>query len=196
MKKVIAVLITVCLLLSVFCAFGEAAEEFVYRENVRFGDSLEQIRDLYNRKIYQMDTTWLLTMKQSLSGIPGSSIGYYFDEDKLNKITNFYRISKNTGYDKEINLEDYRIIEEGLIRKYGDPTPETSETIHYEGGGFRFYTFAAWTFGEGKQWVLPYGNHNVVIEHVIWNTDEDTSMHLVTYQWVETDAEAVVDSDL
>ena len=121
-------LVVTCLVFS--CATAE--ETFVFRKGIQFGDSMDSIREKEKDSgVLSEDEGHLYYTEKELSGIRNSSITYFFEDNGLKAIT----ISYDTNMSSAKAEKDYQVINEGLIRKYGDPLEQ--EMINpYPGGLF------------------------------------------------------------
>ena len=140
MKKLIALLVTLVLFLSIFCS--SIAEEFTLHSGVRFGMTQEEVIAKETEKgfspyattmkytyydenggYYKGDTN-ALSIAGSMAGIANSHLYYYFDEN--NKL--FAAVYEFGG---ELMIEAYNDIQATIEKKYNEQkTQEEYKVTH------------------------------------------------------------------
>lgn len=126
MKKTILLLLTAMIVFS--CQHG-LTEDFVLRNGILFGDSME---DVLSKETFTIDKIvdtveednnsqypyTITTKKGTLAGINDSTITYKFNREKqLREVVYSFRSSSY----KDFIDSDYNSVNSGLIRKYGKP---------------------------------------------------------------------------
>lgn len=214
MKKHLSVLLIIMILLPVL-TFSEGFH-FSYRNGVEFGDTLADVKSKENGYPNSEDTNFLYYGNLQLSSIGNSAINYNFTDGKLTSILIDY--NQNYGGREEIDsrLEEYNKINDGLARKYGDPSSSNEEdAIEYLTGAFfwykNYYESNAHTeknLVSFNQWVLNDTDYDVVIQHVLFEVDSSDwgaphyCVHFLSYQNTDKDRNdsdlmnSIVDNDL
>ena len=141
MKKVVCLILTMSLMLT-YIAF---AEDFVLRNGIVFGDSME---DVQSKESFAIETIEdgsdeesneeedgeevklpysITTENGTLAGIDDSYIVYKFDADKRLRNVDYYFRSSSL---KDSIDNDYNNVNAGLIRKYGKPLGYSNGDIY------------------------------------------------------------------
>lgn len=188
MKRYVSVII---LTLLVFSAFSASAENFVLRNDITFGDSIDDVQRKETIPLEKIDDTFddgdedqdypytISTKKDTVAGIGGSYITYKFDkENKLREVQYFFSEYTN----RKFIDSDFEKVNQGLIRKYGKPLGFSNWTTYIITGGALkgadlVYTLMQLVDGIGDmvdydEWVVFYDGYNVKIEQVCfyWGT--------------------------
>ena len=198
MKKFLCLLF-VFIALSGYCLAEEnKLDDFVFRGEIRFGDSADKVKEAEGRGCGFIDPQKLMTEEMNLSGIPGSVLYYLFDDDALWEIEIIYSYrGKTPGADPE----GYETIEDGLSKKYGPPDEDPDRVSVYVDGALNIYKIY-YEPGERKlisssRRFFEYADKRLIIEHMLCErNDEGMYMHVLTYQLVDKDDDAIVLNDL
>ena len=189
---------------------------FSFRNDIRFGDSIEEVKEKEEANPKQENNGSLYYGDMLLSTIGNSAINYNFTDGKLVRIIVDYNqnYSGSGNDDTKKRAKEYNKINDGLIRKYGEPeVTDEKNAVLYPFGGYYWYKdyYENRSFSEQKlisinQWTLYDGDNNIVIEHVLFEVQSSDwgysqyCVHMLTYQLnnEENDRslEEAVDNDL
>jgi len=121
MRKIFAIVLVLALATGFACA-EEAPKVFEFRNGIRFGDSMEAVMEKETFPIYRYDRDILKVSDVTLSGFPSSDIRYEFEPNGgLCQVFYTYNDVRHANrVTKEEYTEMFRMIEDGLTRKYGE----------------------------------------------------------------------------
>lgn len=214
MKKFLSVLLMVVFLFPIL-SFGESFH-FSFRNGVEFGDSIADVKTKEDKMPDREDSGLLYYGSIQLSSIGHSALNYNFTDGELSLILIDYNQNYGGREEAGSRQEEYSKINEGLIRKYGEPSASDEENAdEIPTGAFYWYK----NYYESKshiekaldsvnQWVLEDQGYNVVIQHVLFEVDSSDwglphyYVHFLSYQKVEMDdnrtdeINSIVDNDL
>ena len=204
-KRVISIAIVlffICVLVTHSIAEGKV---FVFRNGVHFGDTAEQVLEKEGSQCKNYNKTTLIVDNAQLSGIRNSILYYSFTYDRLSSILLLYN-DKNDFSDDDLDerLKEYKLINEGLIRKYGSTyKDELSNIVSLPGGRINYYQENKdYDIISTSQWILNYDNNDLIIEHVLASRksrkEGNVYIHCISYQWTKPNMVLtdIVDSDL
>lgn len=205
MKRFFKIFIIFLLVFSVCSGLCEGSF-FSFRNGVMFGDSKESVKAKENMDPF-VEQDVLLYSQLTLSGIEGSNLYYSFDNDGLKSISISYHSrpaplfsnARCYGINEEILLRDFKTIEDGLFRKYGNPVENMADCVHYPGGAISIINDNReidFSTIQGNQWIVGIEDlKQVVIEHVC---SIKPAKHILTYQYIDLNSsfEDIVDNDL
>lgn len=196
MKKILCIILAVLMIVSV--SWGEGNSDFKYRNDIRFGDSVEEVTKKENYRVLRGSSETIYVCERvSLSGIDNCYLNYFFPDGLLNMIL----VSYGSAEEK-----DYSVIEEGLVRKYGDAENKLENMVMFPEGAIQMWIVDRSDYSEPvsvSQRIIPYIGYSVYIEHVFCryrhSPDEDYKFkHLLSYRRVG-DSESttdIIDNDL
>ena len=205
MKKKISFLMVAMLLFALLAdCRAEEQNDFVYRNGIHFGDSIEDVRQKEPDTHQGLDENNLQATEMTLSGFSGCALNYFFENGKLNVIRIFY--CRDNMYDKANITASFDTIDDGLTRKYGEPItgynkmeiPPEGLIYLYRNKHKDFITILT-----ANQRTVSCDGYDVIIEHVLaegrsTNADgkeEKYYINGVTYVQVINDND-IVDNDL
>jgi len=118
MKKTTVILIILVLL---SCSLGSAlADEFILHSGVKFGMTIEDIRQIETNSGFDVENNednTELTISGKIASVEDSTITYTFHDNKM------FQTKYSLGKDRiDRGIEGYRIIQQSLESKYGNPT--------------------------------------------------------------------------
>lgn len=177
MKRIITILLLICLFCSTGCA--KKPEEFSIRNGIKFGMTPEEVI--------------------AIEGEPHSTDDedlYYYDIFSGLKTKLHYGIFENELWDVQFTIypsvensvsaakNDYEIIEKELIKKLGKP--DCTET----------YLWDKYATNESSEWDLPYKDGCIQIKHSVnystYNDEERYRFQTVSYILREESAEELI----
>lgn len=203
MKKCFALVLSMMLLLTVL--FGSAyAEDFELR-GIKFGMTLEQIKDIetlpYSHKEENHDTYYF---KGTISGIDNSQIGYSFENGVLKSIVIDFDNTKS----KLLLEQDYNRINSALITKYGTPLGLTGgKTYQFVGNNmkamsmaFQFASLVNMSYDYSEWWIETDGGY-VKIDQVYSfmpgkKGSENTALNSIDYTYFSDEEVNAIMGDL
>lgn len=209
MKKLIIVICIILIALPLCISNASQQEDFTFRNGIRFGDDKETVKSKEEDPVSYEYENELRYSNFTLSGIQGSVVEYGFAHDKLESIMISYR-EINTGSDSMTQaLQDYTAINEGLIRKYGEPATD-SEIVSFPNGAIvrandlNNNDDRKVTIYKVQHWSIQLENgYKVIIEHVLYSTlyngwTTENPGHIITYQYFPKDymPSDIIDNDL
>lgn len=152
-----------------------AAEEFVFRNGITFGDSIEEVKKKETLKT-ELDTdgekVMLITEHGIVDGIPGCCIAYTFDEAGL--LFDILVSYRETSNDSEMKDNDYSALNKQYRNLYGEPIKNVL-TFEVVGSALRTSAFAItackYTGGSGWSsdldgWIIEGSTYNIKVEQV------------------------------
>lgn len=207
MKESVSLFMAVLMIglcLSGSCALAD--DVFMFRNGIQFGDSMGSVREKEkNTGNLSEDENHLRYSELKLSGIENSLLSYGFQNDSLVSITLSYDCSMSIGKAKS----DYERINEGLIRKYGEPIEKEEDIKPFPGGLFErcepIFTepqISQQNIYGKNQWMIPIENgRTLVIEHMALSYSAFLTyvLHILEYQYIDVsrvNTYDIVDSDL
>ena len=119
----------------------------------------------------------------TMSGIPGCFVSFDFSSnDELNDYSITYKLSEWVS--KSSVTAEYDTINEGLIRKYGNPLDEYSDSYPIEGSAVYYARTAEKVYGHNK-WVINCGKYFVKIDHVLCSSmiGQEGFDHVLSYHY-------------
>lgn len=179
MEKFFAVLLACMLLLS---GVSACAEGFSLRNNISFGDTMDEVHSKEELLIKEIDNQVeadeeypysLTTQNGTVAGVENSYIVYNFDNnEQLREVVYWLKESSNAD---RIDAQ-YRSINEGLVRKYGDALGNKDGSTYAVVGSaidLTSYTVSLMKALGGPagirdydEWVVSGNDYNVKIEQV------------------------------
>ena len=128
MKQVFCFLLIFAMICSVFTVFAE--DSFSFRNGISIEDSIEDViakEKTDCEKHTDSRGMQVLTYNNLvLSSISDSSLEYYFNDEHLDFIFLVYGKQRLMLLNNEYHTYNYKLIEDGLITKYGEMDPEFS----------------------------------------------------------------------
>lgn len=128
MKQVFCFLLIFAMICSVFTVFAE--DSFSFRNGISIEDSIEDViakEKTDCEKHTDSRGMQVLTYNNLvLSSISDSSLEYYFNDEHLDFIFLVYGKQRLMLLNNEYHISNYKLIEDGLITKYGEMDPEFS----------------------------------------------------------------------
>ena len=188
-------LFVIFLLIFSFIHESRAESDFVYRNGVQFGDSIEMVLEKETFTKPQRTNKKLAYVDVKLSGLSGSTLVYDFLSNELESIIVYY-LEDNKDLEKQ--TENYAMIEDGLFRKYGeslDYSVNTKVKVQYNSDNFQILqdTERELKYINGNEYTV-FISHMLVKQETINNT---YFIHVVSYErQVQANSELVIDSDL
>jgi len=201
MKRVLSLVLVMFIFWNVGAkvAIGET-ESFSIRNGITFGDNAETVK---RKEVLKIDKEILpdkandregqiITKSGKVAGIDSSSIKYYFGyEDSLN------RVDYSFAYEYDTKSAQYRydMINEGLIKKYGDALGYRNGEcfIIQKGCLSETYSMVENLMPHGlsdgvlayDEWVVGYNDYNIKIEHIIYSLTQKSLgkwyVHVLSY---------------
>jgi len=185
---ILVAMLTLMLLSSV--AFGE---DFHFRNDISFGDSIDTILEKEGQT-FEVYGDKVFSPYMTLSGIPNSTITYFFDNHKLNKIFISYRVRSSKNIDTM--MDPYNMIEEGLEQKYGPAITNLNDMIFYRGNLLDPDHNAARTYYAVSQRTLVNDDSIIVIEHALYKNSGNRHSLFYIYLPITDDKDNTVIKDL
>lgn len=175
-------------------AKSEDFNDFIYRNNIKFGDTYDDILEKETFDKPKVTVYEIIYDNVELSGIARSMLLYSFTNGKLDTIKIYY-LNDNKDTDKQI--ENYLKIEDGLNRKYGDGYALAT----FEDCRLDKYLSEKFEILFNSERVINYGDkYAVIIDHDLIAQKEDTKtlyIHYLNYSYEPNiDENEIVDSDL
>ena len=179
--------------------------DFTFRNGIRFGDHIDEVKEKEpnaTRGSYD-DPDTLRCENVTLSGISDSAIFFLFENDRLTHIALAY-----PAENYEVSCENYAVINEGLIRKYGEPIADIENAPVYPGGQRdAFYRSSNSDVTDKEiinvnQWEIEQPNDKkLVIEHILYSYQYRTQtnyLHRVSFRYLDmkTKPSDIIDKDL
>lgn len=188
MKKWVALLMTICLMVSV-CGLASAAEDFELRQGIRFGDTMATILLKESTLVRESETSnWF---NGRIAGYDNAQCGFYFDDDdKL--VSMDYSFGDKICTDKSEATDVYKTLYDSLVRKYGSPKGNTGGNVELITGpaidrmALYVYLFGGLTGYSGDyvdydEWIVDCGSYNVKIDLISYyyrNSDYEYFYHV------------------
>lgn len=215
MKKILMSLLVFILVFSQLSI--TTAEGFSLRNGISFGDTFDEVKSKETLAFEKIDAEFedddeekeypytLRTVEGTIAGIDDSYITYKFNRNKkLCEVQYFFQ-----GYtNKDLIDSDYEKINQGLIRKYGNPLGfSNGKSFIITGGAIEGavlgYTIMQLIGGVGDmrdydEWVLYCNEYNVKIEQACYYWGQSYSdihySHTVSYTYF-TDEDLKTEQD-
>lgn len=128
MKQVFCFLLAFALICSVFTVFAE--DSFSFRNGISIEDSIEDViakeKTDCEKHVDSRGMQVLTYNNLVLSSITDSSLEYYFNDEHLDTIFLLYGQQRLMLLNNKYHTSNYKLIEDGLITKYGEMDPEFS----------------------------------------------------------------------
>lgn len=191
-RKIINLILVTILTLGLFSsvAFGE---DFHFRNDISFGDSIESIIEKEGQT-FEVYGDKVFSPYMTLGGIPNSTLTYFFDNNKLNKIFISYRVRSSKDIDTMMN--PYNMIEEGLEQKYGPAITDLNNMILYRGNLLDPDHNDARTYYAVSQRTLVNDDYIIVIEHALYKNSSNRHSLFYIYLPITDDKDYTVTRDL
>ena len=183
---------------------------FSFRNGIEFGNSVEDVKSKENTKPDAEDENFLFYPHLQLSSIGNSSINYNFENGKLYQIMIDYNSNYKGWDDTSSRTEEYKKINDGLIRKYGEPSASDEKGAHEFPLGAYYWYKNYYENGSSvtkelisfNQWIMADQEYNVAIQHVLFEVNNRYCVHFLTYQTIDSEESetnklnSIVDNDL
>lgn len=207
MKQFVSFFLMVCLALLTVSCFSEEADIFSFRNEIHFGDSVEEVLSKedpgFDKEEKKNGSVYLTLDKIKLSGFEDCGLAYFFEDNKLIAINVFYEQNSQTYYDTNLLEPGYQKIEEGLTRKYGEPTETDPDEIESFGNGAVYYYGyrRGFRFEHATQRIISVNNNKLIIEHTLvyqrGKSRSSSCLHILSYQMIDqTNTNQIIDNDL
>lgn len=210
MKKLIIVVIAMVICVMLTTSIADEFE-FSFRNNIHFGDDPDTViqkEKEMNEDVspYTYDHRTVVEINNLvLSNIENSDIFYRFEQEKLVSIAINYCLNSTQNGKLEAMKNDYKSINDGLTRKYGNSVSEKEDEITglYRGAIFDYQNQTGnKELFSIAQWVVEYDSElNLIIDHVLYSYENSygtKNAHSLSYQLVKkgTTLESQIDKDL
>lgn len=181
MKKTISILLTV-ILITIIYPVAIAEEDFILRNGIVFGDTLEDVKQKETLTIRSssVDKTNNVWFEGKIAGMDGS-VRFDFDEGTGKLIDMLYEF--NSSSKKDFIDSDYSTLKKGLIRKYGNPLGNTGGSLHLITGPavessalmiiLYQYINGSGDIRDYDEWVIESNGYNVKIDLMSFYTRDD-----------------------
>lgn len=183
---------------------------FSFRNGIEFGDGVEDVKSKEDTKPDTEKENFLFYPHLQLSSIGNSSINYNFENGKLYQIMIDYNSNYEGWDDTSSRTEEYKKINEGLIRKYGEPSVSDEEGANEFPLGAYYWYKNYYESGSSvskelisfNQWIMTDKEYDVAIQHVLFEVNYRYCVHFLTYQKIASEESemnklnSIVDNDL
>ncbi len=165
MKRVLAILLVMLLCLPAV-AIGE---EFVLRNGIVFGDSMDDVLTKETEPIAEVDRERgvIRTEPGQISNIYGTFVEFVFNDDGKLKQMNY----RYPAFELDFAITGcYDLINEGLVEKYGKPlSDKETETVIQRGLSYNGAFIAVFSGGyvlSSDDWFVDDEGYSIKIEHI------------------------------
>lgn len=196
MKQVFCFLLILALFIVPFGSIAEEASAFSYRNGVVFGDSKEAVIEKEGKPDI-IDDSYISYKSRKLSGITKSELQYEFNSTGLYGIWISYSNYDHIKIERQEQIEeDYKVIEDGLTKKYGpaENIQDFSNVTTFKGCAIYSYLSETDRISAATQRIVNDGANLVYIEHIIYVAEKynrNSYRHYLSYVLINPNEEFV-----